>query len=484
MPNLAWYPGAADMFLSAGAHLDKYQIVAPLAVGGMAELYLARIRGTAGFERLCVVKRILPQHARDDMFVKMFLDEARLAATLRHPNVIDVYDVGMGKGRYYFVMEYVHGQDLAALIAAARAQKRGLKVGSALGICIAAAAGLHHAHEQVGPDGKPLKIVHRDISPGNILVSYDGHVKLVDFGIAKAAARATQTTAGGMKGKLCYMSPEQVVASADLDHRSDVFSLGVVLYELTTGRALFRGESDYLIAEKITSGEITPPSEARPGYDAKLEAIVLKALAKNPRDRWQTAQELQHALEDYARSAQLTTSSRALGELMRDLFATHIEEWEKAQRDGRSLADHVRQSVEMAAVGPTTDPYANVEIAPAPPPKRRRWPALVALALLVGGAAGTAVVIARGGEDTPIVAADPAKPATLITPVLVPVAVTGSAPAPVDAAVVAPVEEKPKARTKKPTKRTPEPAPEPAPTKPALDDVVDPYMMTQPGKTQ
>src|SRR5262245_37471595 len=119
MPNAAWYPGVADMFLSAGAHLDKYQIVAPLAVGGMAELYVARVRGTAGFERLCVVKRILPQHARDEMFVKMFLDEARLAATLRHPNVIDVYDVGMGKGRYYFVMEYVHGQDLAALIAAA-----------------------------------------------------------------------------------------------------------------------------------------------------------------------------------------------------------------------------------------------------------------------------------------------------------------------------------------------------------------------------
>ncbi|MFN0250963.1 MAG: serine/threonine protein kinase [Kofleriaceae bacterium] len=479
------------MFLSAGAHLDKYQIVAPLAVGGMAELYLARIRGTAGFERLCVVKRILPQHARDEMFVKMFLDEARLAATLRHPNVIDVYDVGVGEGRYYFVMEYVHGQDLAALMAAARTQKRGLKVGSAIGICIAAAAGLHHAHEQVGPDGKPLKIVHRDISPGNILVSYDGHVKVVDFGIAKAAARATQTTAGGMKGKLCYMSPEQVLASADLDHRSDVFSLGVVLYELTTGRALFRGESDYLISMKITSGEITPPSEARPGYDPRLEAIVMKALAMNPRDRWQTAQELQHALEDYARSAQLTTASRALGELMRDLFASHIEEWEQAQRAGRSLADHVRQSVQMAAVDPMTDPYVEIDLAP-PPKRSPRWPTFAAVAVLVGVSAGAATLIARsGGESEKVTAESTPGSATtpLITPVLVPVAVTAPAPAPVDAGVapvapvpVAPVDDKPKARTKKP-KRTPDvPTGNGSASKPALDDVVDPYMLTQPGK--
>ncbi len=472
------------MFLSAGAHLDKYQIVAPLAVGGMAELYVARVRGTAGFERLCVVKRILPQHARDEMFVKMFLDEARLAATLRHPNVIDVYDVGMGKGRYYFVMEYVHGQDLAALIAAARSQKRGLKIGCAIAVCIAAAAGLHHAHEQVGPDGTPLKIVHRDISPGNILISYDGHVKVVDFGIAKAAARATQTTAGGMKGKLCYMSPEQVVASADLDHRSDVFSLGVVLYELTTGRPLFRGDSDYLIAEKITSGEITPPSEARAGYDPKLEAIVMKALAMKPRDRWQTAQELQHALEDYARAAQLDTTSRALGGLMRDLFASQIAEWEAAQREGRSLADLVRQSVEMAAVGPTTEAYANIDIAPLPPPRRAKWPALAAIALLAGAGAGAAIVIGRTGNDAPIVAAEPEPPTptetptTVVAPILVPVA---TAPATVDAGVAPIADEKPKARSKKSTKRT-QAEPPPAGSgsrKPALDDVADPYM-TQP----
>jgi eukaryotic-like serine/threonine-protein kinase len=162
------------MFLAAGAHLDKYEIVTPLAVGGMAELYLARIRGTAGFERLCVVKRILPQHARDAQFVAMFLDEARLAAMLNHPNVIDVYDVGVEAGRYYFVMEYVHGQDLGALIAASRTNRRGLKVSVSVGICIAAAAGLHHAHTQTGPDGTPLRIVHRDVSPANILISYDG----------------------------------------------------------------------------------------------------------------------------------------------------------------------------------------------------------------------------------------------------------------------------------------------------------------------
>src|SRR5262245_4514488 len=168
------------MFLAAGATLDKYEVIAPLAVGGMAELYVARSRGIEGFEKLCVLKRILPQYARDDEFVQMFLDEARLAATLHHPNVVQVYDIGMADGRYYFTMEYVHGQDLAAVVSTARGRGRGLKLETSISIVAGAAAGLHHAHEKRGSDGQPLGIVHRDVSPTNILVSYDGNVKVVD----------------------------------------------------------------------------------------------------------------------------------------------------------------------------------------------------------------------------------------------------------------------------------------------------------------
>jgi serine/threonine protein kinase len=397
------------MFLSPGAKLDKYEIVAPLAVGGMAELYIARTSGPQGFEKLCVVKRILTQHARDDEFVKMFLDEARLAATLRHPNVIQVYDVGSVKGRYYFAMEYVHGQDLASIVSTARANKRGLRVGNAVSVIVGAAAGLHHAHEQVGPDGAPLHIVHRDVSPANILVSYEGHVKVVDFGIAKAAARATRTTAAGFKGKLSYMSPEQVQARPDLDRRSDIFSLGVVLYELTTGKPLFRGDSDLRIAETIVEGNFARPSEARDGYDGKLEEIVMTALARDPAQRFPTALAMQLALEDYARASQLVLSSHPLGDFMRELFSTRVESWELAKRRGTSLAEFVRSTAELSALDVTTgDP-------PAPAPQRRPWwkspSVIVGGAAVIAAIAGWGIVLANSSSENKVAIEPPPLPA-------------------------------------------------------------------------
>jgi hypothetical protein len=423
------------MFLSPGAKLDKYEIVAPLAVGGMAELYVARARGIEGFETLCVIKRILPQYARDEQFVRMFLDEARLAATLRHPNVIQVHDVGVVKGRYYFAMEYVHGQDLGAVVAAARTARKGLRVGNAVAIAIGVAAGLHHAHERTGSDGTPLQIVHRDVSPGNILISYEGNVKVVDFGIAKAAARATQTTVGGFKGKLSYMSPEQVTSRKDLDHRSDVFSLGVVLYELTTGRSLFRAHSDFLIADKITSGEIMPPCEARPGYDERLAEIVMKALAVDPADRWQSARDLQRALEDYARGAQLQTSPDALGELMRELFAQQILEWEAAQKQGRTLAEYVRHTAEHSAV---TLPEEPVAPRPARVPLWKRPSVMIAAVGVVAAIAGWGIVLARSGDKAAASVVEPRAAARSPVPNVIP-APAPAAPPPVVEAVAAPV---------------------------------------------
>ena len=215
--------------LPAGTLLGKYEIVRKLATGGMAEIYLARIRGTAGFEKLVVLKRILPNVAEDPTFVHMFLDEARLAATLQHPNIADVYDVGDADGVYFFTMEYVHGQDVRAIKIASRKSGEPVPVAIALAIVYGIASALDYAHTRKGPDGLPLGLVHRDVSTSNILVSYDGAVKLVDFGIARAAGAQHKTLTGTLKGKIPYMSPEQC-KGLPLDARSDLFSLGVVLY--------------------------------------------------------------------------------------------------------------------------------------------------------------------------------------------------------------------------------------------------------------
>ena len=420
------------MFLHAGAKLDKYEVLAPLAVGGMAELYVARTTGVEGFERLCVLKRILPQYARDDEFVAMFLDEARLAATLHHPNVIQVYDIGQKDGLYYFAMEYVHGQDLAAIISAARRQKRGLKLEHSIAIAAEVAAGLHHAHEQRDPRGTPLGIVHRDVSPTNILVSYDGNVKVVDFGIAKAAARRTMTTAGSAKGKLGYMSPEQVRAHRDLDRRSDVFSLGIVLYELTTGKPLFRGDSDFAIAEQIVEGTIPSPRAVRPTYSPGLEAIVMKALARDRAARFATARELQLALEEYARTEQLRLSAVGISEFMAALFPDQVMAWDGARRAGRSLIDHVADDLVTRLAVSTSTPTA-----PADPRRWWRRPSTVIAGLgIAAAAAGWAVVLQQraatpGPATSPVMAPSDAAPAAIVAapPDAAPVADAAPAPA-------------------------------------------------------
>ena len=248
-----------------GQRLGKYQLIRRLAVGGMAEIYLAQASGLEGFEKLIVIKRILPQHALDPQLRRMFLDEARLMATLTHPHITQVYDVGNDGDAPFFAMEYVHGANLREImVAAARASgqdhtARELPLRHALAILTAAAAGLHFAHEQTGPKGEPLHIVHRDVSPSNVLVTYGGSVKVSDFGIAKWSSQRTQTQEGALKGKFAYMSPEQCRGVA-LDRRSDVFALGTLLYELTTGNPPFRAASDYEILNRIVNGELPPPT--------------------------------------------------------------------------------------------------------------------------------------------------------------------------------------------------------------------------------
>ncbi len=322
--------------LEPGTSLGKYEVLRKLATGGMAEIYLARVRGTAGFEKMTVIKRILPHIAQDPQFVQMFLDEARLAATLQHPNIADVYDVGEhDRGEVFYAMEYVHGQDVRGLRWAARKRDEQIPLAISLAIIHGTASALDYAHDKRGPDGQPLGLVHRDISSSNIMISYDGAVKLLDFGIARATNQRQKTQTGTLKGKIPYMSPEQCRSGA-LDRRSDLFSLGTVMFEITTGRRPFRGQGDFDIMEQIVHHGAPRPSAIVNGYPLELEAIVMKLLAREREDRYQSAEDMLHDLDGFLGTHKLWASTKVVGKYMRQLFAERVEAWDSA-REGNGI---------------------------------------------------------------------------------------------------------------------------------------------------
>jgi len=349
--------------LGPGDKLGKYDLIRQIAIGGMAELYLARTVGIEGFEKLSVIKRILPQFATNANFVNMFLNEARLAATLHHPNVAQVYDIGLEDGDYFFAMEYVHGEDLDRMIAQSLEQGVPIALDAVLTLVAGLCAGLHYAHEKAGPDGLPLQIVHRDVSPSNVLVSYDGAVKLVDFGIARGA-QAKPTTNGGLKGKIAYMSPEQCRADLAIDRRSDIYSIGTVLYELSTGRTPFAGETEYAVLNQIVNNDVPPPSTIVPNFPPALERIVLRALARDPMQRYTTAVELQGELEDFAHENRLRVSPLVLARLMGSLFPARLEEWDHAKSQGAFFVEQhvVRTLIESGKTPDPNDPEVKAQI--------------------------------------------------------------------------------------------------------------------------
>jgi len=309
--------------------IGRYEVLGRLATGGMAEVLLARLVGPSGFERPVVIKRILPHLADSREFRDMFLDEARLVARIRHPNVVQVHELGETGGELYLVMEYLEGENLAGL--ARRAIVRGAPIpyGASAFIMAEACAALHAAHELTSSDGHRLGLVHRDISPQNVFVLYDGSVRVIDFGIAKAADRSARTSAGQLKGKFQYMSPEQCLGKP-LDRRSDVFSLGIVLFELSTGKRLFKRDNELLTFKAICEQQIVRPRTLVDGYPKRLEEVALKALARYPRDRFQTAGEMRRELLALSRELGVGDEPReAVSRLMHQLFDDRIE----AKRD-------------------------------------------------------------------------------------------------------------------------------------------------------
>jgi serine/threonine-protein kinase len=307
-----------------GGQLDlagKYRLIAELGQGGMATVYLAVSLGTSGFRKLAVVKLIRPQYASDPDLIEMFLDEARLCARLNHPNIVQTYDVGIDDGQHLMAMEYLDGVSFNAAISRMTRDGRSLNFALRARVLLDVLEGLRYAHELKDYDGKPLQIVHRDVTPHNIFVTYDGQVKLLDFGIAKAATSSVQTATGVIKGKLTYMAPEQAFGDP-VDARADLYAVGVMLWEALMGRRRFpAGLSDAAMFTRVASGEMPEkPNAAERGLPSELDAIILRALAPKPEDRFQTAGELHAALDATVRMME-PVSVRELGALLAVAFA-------------------------------------------------------------------------------------------------------------------------------------------------------------------
>jgi serine/threonine protein kinase len=312
----------------------EYYLTTRIALGGMAELFRARRRvGVEGFEKILAVKRILPHLSNDGDFISMFIDEAKIAAQLTHENIVQIFDFGKFEESYYLAMEYVWGKSLKAV--QAKIEGQSFPVNLALYTIGRASMGLDYAHRKKGTGNETLNIIHRDISPQNILVSYEGEVKLVDFGIAKAAFQSSETKSGVFKGKIPYMSPEQVLGMP-IDRRSDLFSLGIVMYELLTGQRLFQGTSEFEIIEKVKACKIDPPSQRVPSIPDGVDTILSKTLEREPDKRYQTGEELHDDIIGYLDDQQAYLGPSDLRSYMQESFEQEIREEEDEIQKVRS----------------------------------------------------------------------------------------------------------------------------------------------------
>ena len=373
---------------------DKYEIQSRLAVGGMGEVFYALQRGVKGFERPVILKSLLPDLAQQEGSVEQFLDEARVAATLNHPNVVSIYEVGQWNGQYFIAMEYIHGRNVAQMIKASLRQGKPVPPEVTAKVIRDAALGLDHAHHAHDTEGRPLEVVHRDISPQNIMVRDDGVTKVVDFGIARATNRATRTATGVVKGKLIYMAPEQL-AGEPIGGRSDQFSLGIVLWEMLCGRRLFKSDQDLEVIKQVLSAQIPRPSEISPGVPAALDEIAMRMLERDPERRFATCAEAAQKLDLFLQGHPGATTT-FVAEYLKSLGPTEVRTPSNPNNFVISLKSP-STSAETVAFGTTS----------------RRWVLPTALAALValGGLASVLYLRRAEVQTTPVVA-----PTVLVEP--------------------------------------------------------------------
>ncbi len=429
----------------------RYLLLQRLSRGGMGEIFLAKLGEIQGFEKLVIIKKVLPHLVADDEFIKRFIDEAKLAIKLQHVNVGAVFEVGKVDDEYFLVIEYIEGRDLRRVIAQQRAQNTQLPVDLCLFICRELTNGLAYAHRRTDDDGSSLALVHRDISPPNVMVSFEGEVKIIDFGIAKSAIRLAASRPDMGFGKFGYMAPEQLVRGGKLDRRTDVYAAGVVLYELLTGDILFpfvEGADYRAIAAMVTAGKIVPPSQRDPRLDPAIDAIVMKALATRPHDRYQTAEEFRDALQSHLMQRNPTINADALAEHVRVLFQEELSGEHHMVSDLKAVdVEPFRNQLKQASVRHT------VTFARAPMGKKRRRSEAPALALarrharpvLLFFVAACSAMVAGGGITLGLLRASTNQPAqtapAVVTASRSPEAATPSAPVPAEAPT--PVEHRP-----------------------------------------
>ncbi|MBF5045506.1 protein kinase [Aggregicoccus sp. 17bor-14] len=329
--------------------LGKYLLLERINVGGMAEIFIAKEFGIEGVERILAIKKILPTMAEDQEFITMFIDEARISLQLNHANIVHIHELGKYEDNYFIAMEYVSGRDVRTLIERFRKRRTTMPTAQAVFVASKICEGLDYAHRRKDSRGRDLQIIHRDVSPQNMLISYEGEVKIIDFGIAKAANRSQKTQAGILKGKFGYMSPEQV-RGQPIDRRSDVFAVGVILFEMLTGEKLFVGESDFSTLEKVRNAEVPLPTRLNPQIPADLERVLLKALARDPNERYQWASELQEDLLRFLRTGDSVYSSKTLAGFMKESFADDLQrEADRMERYSSITGpDDVQRSVSAA----------------------------------------------------------------------------------------------------------------------------------------
>jgi serine/threonine-protein kinase len=370
------------MPLLSSPEIGQYEVLYPLAAGGMASIHVARRLGLSGFERLVALKVVHPHLIQDDEeFVHMFLDEARLAASIHHPNVGEVLEVGEEQGLYYMVSELVLGHDLRGLVRRLAESGQRLSADLVAHLVSEVGRGLHAAHEVKGADGAVLNLVHRDVTPRNILLSYDGAVKLIDFGVAQARGRHTQSTVSTIKGKAGFVSPEAIRGEV-LDRRSDIFSLGVVLYWLLTQTYPFlgRGQVDWI--PKVLSGSFRRPREINPGIPPELEAVVLRAMALRADDRYATAAQMSDDLDAFIGARRCRDLGKQLSVLVQERFALELLEHEERLRIARGLPSTAAPPQKIVVRDRLQRTPMGVEVVAVGPDERRRvrWHGLIGVA--------------------------------------------------------------------------------------------------------